>query len=94
MASTSFSSRTVFSGGTISEMETKVSGKGFTDPAIPAKMAVSTGKMNQWADYEKQPNGDNLSGHDPTVEVFMVPDFQGMSGEGNNQSTSRPIGSV
>lgn len=29
---------------------------------------------------------------DPSVS--MVPDFQGMSGEGNNQSTDRPKGSV
>lgn len=28
------------------------------------------------------------------VAVRMVPDFQGMSGEGNNQSTDRPKGSV
>jgi hypothetical protein len=32
--------------------------------------------------------------NDPTADIYMVPDFQGMSGQGNNQSTSRPMGSV
>lgn len=30
----------------------------------------------------------------PEAKVYMVPDFQGESGEGNNQSTDRPKGSV
>lgn len=28
------------------------------------------------------------------VDLYMVPAFQGMSGQGANQSTMRPIGSV
>jgi hypothetical protein len=30
----------------------------------------------------------------PTADIYMVPDFQGASGQGANQSTMRPIGSV
>jgi hypothetical protein len=30
----------------------------------------------------------------PDADIYMVPDFQGMSGQGANQSTSRPIGST
>jgi hypothetical protein len=48
----------------------------------------------QEAPDHDQPHGGNLSGHDPSVEVFMVPDFQGMSGQGANQSTNRPKGST
>lgn len=41
------------------------------------------------------PDG-NIAGPHPTdpVNVRYVPAFQGMSGEGNNQSTDRPKGSV
>jgi hypothetical protein len=31
---------------------------------------------------------------DPTADIYMVPDFQGESGQGNNQSTDRPMGST
>lgn len=41
-------------------------------------------------------NDGNIAGPKAieSVNVRMVPDFQGMSGEGNNQSTDRPKGSV
>jgi hypothetical protein len=29
----------------------------------------------------------------PTADIYMVPDFQGQSGQGANQSTDRPMGS-
>lgn len=32
--------------------------------------------------------------NDPEADIYMVPDFQGQSGQGANQSTMRPIGSV
>lgn len=40
--------------------------------------------------------GDNISDDmpGPDVDLYMVPDFQGKSGQGDNQSTMRPIGSV
>lgn len=28
------------------------------------------------------------------ADVYMVPSFQGMSGQGDNQSTDRPMGSI
>jgi len=41
------------------------------------------------------PDG-NVAGDNPTFDApaRMVPDFQGRSGQGNNQSTDRPKGSV
>jgi hypothetical protein len=41
-------------------------------------------------------NDGNIADMKPlsAVNVRMVPDFQGESGEGNNQSTDRPKGSV
>jgi len=30
----------------------------------------------------------------PSADIYMVPDFQGQSGQGANQSTMRPIGSA
>ena len=40
--------------------------------------------------------GGNLIDKEPTdqPDLYMVPDFQGMSGQGNNQSTNRPKGST
>jgi hypothetical protein len=32
--------------------------------------------------------------NDPEADLYMVPNFQGASGQGANQSTLRPIGSV
>jgi len=32
--------------------------------------------------------------NEPEADIYMVPDFQGASGQGANQSTMRPIGSV
>ena len=55
-------------------------------------------KDRQWADAggEGYHGGGNIvyPSSDPTADIFMVPDFQGESGQGSNQSTHRPIGSV
>jgi hypothetical protein len=66
--------------------------KGMTDKELSVHAADGTGREDQWSPRD-QYEGGNLSGHDPMVEVFMVPKFQGMSGEGNNQTTDRPKGS-
>lgn len=63
------------------------------DSEVPVKMADSTGRKNQWSPAE-QGVGGNISGHDPEVDLYMVPDFQGQSGQGANQSTNRPKGST
>ena len=66
--------------------------KSVTDRELPVHSASATSARDQWSPRE-QNQGGNLSGHDPEVELLMVPDFQGMSGQGANQSTSRPKGS-
>ena len=40
--------------------------------------------------------GDNIADDEPgpMADIYMIPDFQGQSGQGANQSTMRPIGSV
>lgn len=63
------------------------------DSELSVKMAAATGRKDQWS-IKEQEEGGNLSGNDPMVELYMVPDFQGMSGQGANQSTSRPKGST
>ena len=62
---------------------------------LKVSMPASTGRMAQWAPPYEADDG-NIADQHPTeaVEVRFVPDFQGMSGEGNNQSTDRPKGSV
>lgn len=52
-------------------------------------------KKDQWVPPYTADDG-NVADQKPleAVSVRMVPDFQGMSGEGNNQSTDRPKGSV
>lgn len=62
---------------------------------ISPKMGDSTGRMDQWAPPYTADDG-NIADQKPTdpVNVRMVPDFMGMSGEGSNQSTDRPKGSV
>jgi hypothetical protein len=68
--------------------------KGMTDSSPPSKpMPAAMDRSCQEAPKD-QYEGGNLSGHDPMVDLFMVPDFQGMSGQGNNQSTDRPKGST
>lgn len=49
----------------------------------------------QWAPPYTADDG-NIADQHPTdpVNVRYVPAFQGMSGQGNNQSTDRPKGSV
>lgn len=68
--------------------------KGFTDARLSRSMAATTDRSCQEAPDHDQPQGGNLTGHDLSVEVFMVPDFQGRSGEGDNQSTDRPKGAT
>jgi hypothetical protein len=63
------------------------------DSELPVKMAAATPREHQWT-IKDQDVGGNLSSHDPSVDLFMVPDFQGMSGQGANQSTDRPKGST
>lgn len=66
---------------------------GVSDRELPVHMEAAMGRDCQWSPKE-QNQGGNLSGHDPEVELLMVPDFQGMSGQGANQSTMRPKGST
>ncbi len=63
------------------------------DKEIPVHMAASTGRADQWT-IKDQEAGGNISGYDPEADIYMVPDFQGMSGQGANQSTDRPMGST
>lgn len=68
--------------------------KGTTDTQPPSKpMPAAMDRGCQEAPTD-QYHGGNLSGHDPEVDLFMVPDFQGKSGQPNNQSTDRPKGST
>lgn len=55
----------------------------------------SSASSRQWAPPYTADDG-NIADQHPTdpVNVRMVPDFQGMSGEGDNQSTDRPKGST
>lgn len=52
-------------------------------------------KENQEPGGDKSSGGGNIAGSagDPTAQIYMVPDFQGQSGQGDNQSTNRPKGS-
>jgi hypothetical protein len=63
------------------------------DKEIPVHMAASTGRSEQWT-IKDQEAGGNISGYDPEADIYMVPDFQGASGQGANQSTDRPMGST
>lgn len=52
-------------------------------------------KKNQTPPPYTSPDG-NIAGEnalDP-VDTMFVPDFMGRSGQGNNQDTDRPVGSV
>lgn len=62
---------------------------------VDPKMGDSTGKSVQWAPPYTADDG-NVADMKPTFDApsRMVPDFMGMSGQGNNQSTDRPKGSV
>jgi len=63
------------------------------DKELQVKHAAGTTRHDQWAPTSEE--GGNLTMHDPVLDVpYLVPDFQGMSGEGNNQSTDRPKGST
>lgn len=64
------------------------------DKELPVSMPASTGRSVQWAPPYTADDGNIAQREVMPVEVRMVPDFQGMSGEGNNQSTDRPKGSV
>lgn len=67
-------------------------GKATMDPHLSPSMPAATSWEDQWS-ADAGYGGGNISGHEPVVDQFMVPDFQGMSGQGNNQSTDRPKGS-
>jgi hypothetical protein len=67
--------------------------KGMHDRELSVSMSDSTGRHCQWT-IRDQYEGGNISGHDPEVDLYKVPDFQGMSGQANNQSTDRPKGST
>lgn len=69
-------------------------GKGLVDTQPPAKPMPAAMDRGCQEPPRDQYRGDNLSGHDPEVDLFMVPDFQGASGQGANQSTDRPKGST
>ena len=79
----SFASRTV-SGGSFSDSEW------LGNPSIASNRQYSS--MGTPGYY----GGDNIVADEPgpTADIYMVPDFQGMSGQGNNQSTDRPKGSI
>jgi len=65
-----------------------------SDKELSVSMPASTGRANQWSPAD-QGAGGNLSGTDDfSLVADMVPDFQGQSGQGNNQSTDRPKGST
>jgi hypothetical protein len=55
-------------------------------------------KDRQWADAGSQGYHDEVNmaypDNDTEADIYMVPNFQGQSGQGANQSTLRPIGSV
>jgi len=53
---------------------------------------VSAEQSNQHRDSQAQ--GGNLVGKAPSAPVRTVPDFQGKSGQSDNQSTNRPKGST
>lgn len=63
------------------------------DKALSVSMAAATPREDQWSTKSGE-GGGNISGYDPTADIYMVPDFQGMSGQGANQSTHRPMGST
>jgi hypothetical protein len=56
---------------------------------------VSTGAVQSNQAREQNTSGGNLVGKNPDpVEPAKVPAFQGKSGQADNQSTFRPVGSV
>jgi len=66
---------------------------GTDDAGLRPSMPNATEWEDQFSPHAGH-GGGNISGHDPKVDLFMVPSFQGMSGEANNQSTFRPKGST
>ena len=53
---------------------------------------MSTGADQSKQHRDTQAQGGNLVGKAPSAPVRTVPDFQGKSGQSDNQSTSRPVG--
>ena len=55
-------------------------------------------KNRQWADAGSPGYHDSVNiaypENEVTADIYMVPDFQGMSGQGANQTTLRPEGSA
>jgi len=64
-----------------------------SDKELSVSHPSGTSRADQWA--PRADEAGNLTLHDPVLDVpYLVPDFQGMSGQGNNQSTDRPKGSA
>ena len=55
---------------------------------------MSTGAKKGAQHRDSQEGGTNMVGGMNPVERAKVPNFQGKSGQGDNQSTSRPKGST
>lgn len=64
-----------------------------SDKTVTPSSPSATKWEDQWSAQAGE-GGGNISGHDPAVDLYMVPDFQGMSGQPNNQTTLRPQGST
>jgi hypothetical protein len=68
---------------------------GFSDSKYlgnPAKMADRQFASSGAPGYDTPGDiANDMPG--PTADIYMVPDFQGQSGQGANQSTDRPMGS-
>jgi hypothetical protein len=84
-----FDTRTVAiptSGGVLSGEHTHFMG----DPSDP--------KNRQWADAGSPGYHDDVNiaypANEVSADVYMVPSFQGKSGQPDNQSTNRPMGSI
>lgn len=69
---------------------------GYTDngwlgnPAIPKDRQTPS----EGSPFYHDPVNIAYPDNEPEADIYMVPDFQGQSGQGANQSTMRPIGSV
>lgn len=53
---------------------------------------MSTGAVQSNQHRDTQAQGGNLVGKAPSAPERSVPNFQGKSGQSDNQSTSRPVG--
>ena len=53
---------------------------------------MSTGAVQSNQHRDAQAQGGNLVGKAPSAPERSVPNFQGKSGQSDNQSTNRPVG--